>query len=78
MLIWYDPFVNKYLSLQFSNGLLQMLLSAMEIGQRTAEELVSQEESDGWDIDTFVQQLHGESMPEAVERNMLVNTGRLH
>ena len=55
-----------------------MLLCAMEIGQRTTQELVSQEESDGRDIDAFVQQLHGEGMPEAVERDMLVNTGRLY
>ena len=55
-----------------------MLLCAMEIGQRTTQELVAQEESDGRDIDAFVQELHGEGMPEAVERDMLVNTGRLY
>lgn len=44
-----------------------MLLGAMEISQRTAQELMPQEESDSWDIDTFVQQLHGEGVPEAVE-----------
>lgn len=37
-----------------------------------------QEESDGRDIDTLVQQLHSESMPEAVEGDMLVDTGRLY
>ena len=50
----------------------------MEIGQGTAQELMSQEEGNSRDIDTFVQQLHSESMPEAVEGNMLVNTGRLN
>ncbi len=44
-----------------------MLLGAMEISQGTAQELMPQEESDSWDIDTFVQQLHGEGVPEAVE-----------
>ena len=37
-----------------------------------------QEERDSGDIDTFVQQLHSEGMPEAVEGDMLVDTGRLH
>ena len=55
-----------------------MLLCAMEISQGTAQKLMPQEESDGRDIDTFVQQLHGEGMPEAVESDMLVNTGGLH
>ena len=36
------------------------------------------EESDSRDIDTFVQQLHCKSMPEAVEGNMLVNPGTLN
>ena len=67
----------KSLSLQFRNGILEMLLCAMEIGQRAAQELMSQEESDRRDIDTLVKQLHGESMSEAVESDMLVNTGRL-
>ncbi len=44
-----------------------MLLSAMEVGQGTAQELMPQEESDSRDIYTFVQKLHGKSMPEAVE-----------
>ena len=50
----------------------------MEVGQGTAQELMPQEESDGRDIDTLVQQLHSESMPEAVEGDMLVDTGRLY
>ena len=50
----------------------------MEISQGTAQELMSQEEGNSRDIDTFVQQLHSESMPEAVEGNMLVDTGRLN
>ena len=37
-----------------------------------------QEERDSRDIDTFVQQLHSEGMSEAVEGNMLVDTGRLN
>ena len=37
-----------------------------------------QEESDRRDIDTLVQQLHGEGVPEAMESDMLVNTGSLH
>ena len=39
---------------------------------------MTQEESDSWDIDTFVQQLHGECVPEAVEGDMLVDAGGLH
>ena len=65
------------LSLQFRNNPLQVLLCAMEIGQGTTQEFVPQEESDGRDIDAFVQKLHGEGMP-AVESDMLVNTGRLY
>ena len=67
----------KVLSLQFRNCILQMLLSAMEIRQGTTQELMSQEESDGRDIDAFVQKLHGEGMP-AVESDMLVYTCRLY
>ena len=55
-----------------------MFLSAMEVGQGTAQELMSQKESNSWDIDTLVQQLHGEGVPEAVEGDMLVDTGRLN
>ena len=55
-----------------------MLLCAMEVGQGTAQELMTQEESDGRDIDTLVQQLHSESMPEAVEGDMFVDSGRLN
>ena len=55
-----------------------MFLCAMEIGQGTPQELMPQEEGDGRDIDTLVQQLHSESMPEAVEGNMLVDTGSLY
>ena len=55
-----------------------MLLSAMKVGQGTAQELMSQKESNSWDIDTLVQQLHSESMPEAVEGDMFVDTGRLN
>ena len=55
-----------------------MLLSAMEVGQGTAKELMSQEESDGRDIDTLVQQLHGEGVPEAVEGDVLVDADRLY
>ena len=36
------------------------------------------EKCDGRDIDTFVQQLHGEGVPEAVEGDVLVDTGRLY
>ena len=36
------------------------------------------EESDSRDIDTFVQQLHGEGVPEAVEGDVLVDAGRLY
>ena len=68
----------KSLSLQFCNCLLQVLLSAMEISQGTTQELVSQEESDGRDINTLVQKLHGESVPKAVESDMLVYTGGIH
>ena len=50
----------------------------MEVGQGTAQELMSQEESDSRDIYTFVQKLQGKSMPEAVEGDMLVDTGRLY
>ena len=50
----------------------------MEISQGTAQELMPQEESDSWDIDTFVQQLHGEGVPEAVEGDVLVDAGRLY
>lgn len=39
---------------------------------------MTQEEGNSRDIDTFVQQLHCKSMPEAVEGNMLVDTGRLN
>ena len=39
---------------------------------------MTQEESDSWDIDTFVQQLHSEGMPEAVEGDVLVDAGRLY
>ena len=55
-----------------------MLLCAMEVGQGTAQELMSQEESDSRDIYTFVQKLHGKSMPEAMEGDVLVNAGRLY
>ena len=55
-----------------------MLLCAMKVGQGTAQELMPQEESDGRDIDTLVQQLHSESMPEAVEGDMFVDSGRLN
>ena len=37
------------LSLQFRNDLFKMLLSAMKVGQGTAQELMSQKESDGRD-----------------------------
>ena len=37
-----------------------------------------QEESNGRDIDTFVQQLHSEGMPEAVKGDVLVDAGRLY
>lgn len=55
-----------------------MLFSAMEISQRTAQEIVPKEKCDGRDIDTFVQQLHGEGVPEAVEGDVLVDTGSLY
>ena len=55
-----------------------MFLSAMKVGQGTAQELMSQEEGNSRDIDTFVQQLHSESMPEAVEGDMFVDSGRLY
>ncbi len=35
---------------------------------------MTQEESDGRDIDSLIQQLHGEGMPEAVEGDMLADT----
>ena len=50
----------------------------MKVGQGTAQELMPQEESDGRDIDTLVQQLHSESMPEAVEGDMFVDSGSLN
>ena len=37
-----------------------------------------QEESDGRDIDTLVQQLHGKGMPKAMEGDVLVDAGRLN
>ena len=55
-----------------------MFLSAMEVGQGTAQELMTQEEGNSRDIDTFVQQLHCKSMPEAVEGDMFVDSGRLN
>lgn len=55
-----------------------MLLGAMKVGQGTPQELMPQEERDSGDIDTFVQQLHGEGMSEAVEGDMLVDAGRLY
>ena len=55
-----------------------MLFRAVEISQGTAQELMSQEESDSRDIYTFVQKLHGKSMPEAMEGDVLVNAGRLY
>lgn len=55
-----------------------MLLCAKEVGQGTAQELMPQEESDGRDIDTLVQQLHSEGMPEAVEGDVLVDAGRIY
>lgn len=55
-----------------------MLLCAMEIGQGTPQELMPQEESNGRDIDTFVQQLHSEGMPASMKGDMLVDTGRLY
>ena len=55
-----------------------MLLGAMKVCQGTTEELMTQEESDSWDIDTFVQQLHSEGMSEAVEGDMLVDAGRFY
>ena len=39
---------------------------------------MSQEESDSRDIDTFVQQLHGEGVPVAMEGDVLVDTGSLY
>ena len=39
---------------------------------------MSQKECDGRNIDTLVQQLHGEGMLEAVEGDMLVNAGCLY
>lgn len=39
---------------------------------------MTQEESDGRDVDTLIQQLHGEGMPKAVEGDMLVDAGGLH
>lgn len=53
-----------------------MLFRAMEISQGTAQELMPQEKCNCRNIDTFVQQLHGKGMPEAVEGDMLVDTGR--
>ena len=66
------------LSLQFRNDLFKMLLCAMEVGQGTAQELMAKEESDSRDIDTLIQQLHGEGVPEAVEGDLLVDAGRLY
>ena len=66
------------LSLQFRNDLFKMLLCAMEVGQGTAQELMAQEESDSRDIDTLIQQLHGEGVPKAVEGDMLVDTSGLN
>ena len=37
-----------------------------------------QKESNSWDINALVQQLHGEGMPEAVEGDVLVDAGRLN
>ena len=50
----------------------------MKVGQGTAQELMPQEESDGRDIDTLVQQLHSESMPKAVEGDMFVDSGSIN
>ena len=75
---WRQFCIGYLLSLQFRYSILQVLLSAMEIGQRASQKLVPKEESDGRDIDTLVKQLHGESMSEAVESDMLVDTGSLH
>ena len=36
------------------------------------------EESDSRDIDTLIQQLHGEGVPKAVEGDMFVDSGRLY
>lgn len=44
-----------------------MLLGAMKVGQGTPQELMPQEERDSGDIDTFVQQLHGEGMADKVK-----------
>ena len=55
-----------------------MFLSAMEVGQGTAQELMTQEEGNSRDIDTFVQQLHSESMPAHVDGDMFVDSGSLN
>ena len=36
VLIWYDPFVNQDLSLQFRDYLFKMLFGAMKVSQGTA------------------------------------------
>ena len=47
----------------------------MEVGQGTAQELVAKEESNRRNIDSLVQKSHRKGMPEAVESDMLVDTG---
>ena len=50
----------------------------MEVGQGTSQKLVPQEESNGRDINSLIQQLHSEGMPEAVEGDVLVDAGSLY
>lgn len=50
----------------------------MEVGQGTAQELVAEEESIRRNIDSLVQESHRKGVPEAVEGNMLVDTGSLN
>ena len=50
----------------------------MEIRQGTSEELMTKEESNRWDIDSLIQKTHREGVSEAVEGNMLVDTGSLN
>ena len=47
----------------------------MKVGQGTAEELMTKEESNRWDIDSLIQKTHREGVPETMEGDVLFNPG---
>ena len=63
------------LSFQFRDDLFKMIPRTMEVGEGTSEELVAEEEGNRRNIDALVQKPHREGVSEAMEGDMLSDTG---